>query len=102
LTPASGRQDHTTSPSASALFVKLRIRVHRIPRRVDDVGQRPSVVRDARTSAPDLPDGTSGIFFAKGLDSLTADLPVGQMTRPVCKSSTENIEIPVRPSRARE
>ena len=42
LTPASGRQDHTTSPSASALFVQQRLRVHRIPPRVDDVGQRPS------------------------------------------------------------
>jgi hypothetical protein len=31
LTPASGRQDHTTSPSASARFVKRAARVHRIP-----------------------------------------------------------------------
>jgi hypothetical protein len=30
LTPASGRQDHTTSPSASATFVFLSFRVHRI------------------------------------------------------------------------
>src|SRR6202165_1161018 len=36
LTPASGRQDHTTSPSASALFVKSAARVHRIPPRVRD------------------------------------------------------------------
>ena len=33
MTPASGRQDHTTSPSASAPFVKGAIRVHRIPAR---------------------------------------------------------------------
>jgi hypothetical protein len=31
LTPASGCQDHTTSPSASARFVKRAARVHRIP-----------------------------------------------------------------------
>jgi hypothetical protein len=31
LTPASGRQDHATSPSASARFVKRAISVHRIP-----------------------------------------------------------------------
>jgi hypothetical protein len=31
LTPASGRQDHTTSPSASARFVKRATSVHRIP-----------------------------------------------------------------------
>jgi hypothetical protein len=36
LTPASGRQDHTTSPSASAPFVFKRIRVHRIPPRGRD------------------------------------------------------------------
>src|SRR6184192_4610284 len=31
LTPASGRQNHTTSPSAAAPFVKGAARVHRIP-----------------------------------------------------------------------
>src|SRR6202171_6453788 len=36
LTPASRRQDHTTSPSASARFVKRAARVHRIPPRVRD------------------------------------------------------------------
>jgi hypothetical protein len=34
LTPASGRQDHTTSPSASAALVSCSFRVHRIPPRV--------------------------------------------------------------------
>src|SRR6266436_9379951 len=37
LTPASGRQNHTTSPSASAPFVTRAARVHRIPPRVRDV-----------------------------------------------------------------
>jgi hypothetical protein len=32
LTPAPGRQDHTTSPSAICAVRLLRIRVHRIPR----------------------------------------------------------------------
>jgi hypothetical protein len=31
LMPASGHQDHTPLPSASALFVKSAARVHRIP-----------------------------------------------------------------------
>src|SRR6202166_4520666 len=31
LTPASGRQDHTTLPSASSAFVSRAISVHRIP-----------------------------------------------------------------------
>jgi hypothetical protein len=34
LTPASGRQDHATSPSASGAPVMRAIRVHRIPLRV--------------------------------------------------------------------
>jgi hypothetical protein len=36
LTPASGRQDHTTSPYASAAHVNRSFRVHRIPPRVRD------------------------------------------------------------------
>src|SRR6202040_3180658 len=43
LTPASRRQDHTTLPSASSPIVHRRIRVHRIPPRVRDIAQRPSV-----------------------------------------------------------
>ena len=41
LTPASGRQDHTASPSASSAFVKGAIRVHRIPPRVCDDRETP-------------------------------------------------------------
>jgi hypothetical protein len=48
LTPASGCQDHTTSPSASAPFVFRRIRVHRNPPRVRDDRESPLLVgRDA-------------------------------------------------------
>ena len=36
LTPASRRQDHTTSPSASRALVRSALRVHRIPSRVRD------------------------------------------------------------------
>jgi len=41
--PASGHQDHTTSPSASNALVLSIVSVHRIPPRVRDVAQRPSV-----------------------------------------------------------
>ena len=41
LTPASGRQDHTTSPSASSALVRSTIRVHRIPPRVRDDREPP-------------------------------------------------------------
>jgi hypothetical protein len=41
LTPASRRQDHPTSPSASARFVKRAARVHRISSRVRDDREPP-------------------------------------------------------------
>src|ERR1700687_3060163 len=43
LMPASGHQDHTTSPSAPSALVRNTVSVHRIPLRVRDVAQRPSV-----------------------------------------------------------
>jgi hypothetical protein len=47
LTPASGRQDHTTSPSTSCAFVLRAISVHRIPRSTSvTIAKRPSVGRD--------------------------------------------------------
>src|SRR5580692_10825406 len=68
LTPASGRQDHTTSPSALASFVgatrALRHHcVHRIPLPTFvTIAKRPSSRRrDARKSARDLPDGASAL-----------------------------------------
>src|SRR5580692_13009964 len=45
LMPASGHQDHTTSPSAIAPFVKGAIRVHRIPPRVRDDRETPLLSR---------------------------------------------------------
>jgi hypothetical protein len=44
LTPASGRQDHTTSPSASAPLVVGAISVHRIPPRIRDGAAKPTVL----------------------------------------------------------
>ena len=41
LTPASRRQNHTTSPSASAALVSRSLRVHRIPPRVRDDREPP-------------------------------------------------------------
>jgi hypothetical protein len=43
LTPASGRRDHTTSPSASRAVRQKRIRVHRIPPHVRDDREPPLV-----------------------------------------------------------
>src|SRR6266478_5146893 len=62
LTPASRRQNHTTSPSASAPFVTCAARVHRIPPRVRDVRNAPLVGQDGGSPSADLPDSKSGIF----------------------------------------
>ena len=71
LTPASGRQDHTTSPSA-----RPRPRLRRRPRPPHPaptfvtIAIRPSQrARDGGSSRIDLPGGESGIFLRKGLDS---------------------------------
>ena len=45
-----------------------RTRVHRIPPRVDDVAQHPSVGQDGGSSRSDLPDARSKIFLLQGLD----------------------------------
>ena len=92
LTPASRRQDHTTSPSAkafrkscsavlvpsrrssseggSAPLVLRRCRVHRIPHPTSvTIAIRPSDRGGmGRACRDDLPDGESGKFFRKGLD----------------------------------
>jgi hypothetical protein len=44
LTPASGRQDHTTSPSASSALVSGALSVHRIPPYVRDDRETPLCV----------------------------------------------------------
>jgi hypothetical protein len=82
LAPASGRQDHTTSPSAFEPLVLRHCRVHRISPNVRDDGQRPSLGRDGRSSRRDLPDALSEIFSRSRLDRLNTkptDLPVGQI-----------------------
>jgi hypothetical protein len=84
LTPASGRQDHTTSPSASASFV----RALRAPDAAASTASR-SYVRDDRETPlcvgrdvgscrDDLGLRGSGIFLRRGMDRLMGDLPVGQ------------------------
>ena len=71
LTPGSGRQDHTISPSASVPSVKDTSTSTATRPNVRDDGQRPS-----GGTKDDLPDGASGIFFTKGTRQQFADLPV--------------------------
>src|SRR5713226_9080463 len=99
LTPASRRQDHTTSPYAATSLVRSLLIAHRpfanppcnpvarktLPRPPHPIPTfvtimiRPSS-RDgmARTCRDDLPDGESEIFLREGLDRLMGDLPVRQ------------------------
>jgi hypothetical protein len=81
LTPASGRQDHTASPSATAALVVRRLRVHRIPPRVRDdrdpplssgeTGKFKSLICPGREAEYFLSDGWTGF----------ADLPGGLFCR---------------------
>jgi hypothetical protein len=69
LTPASGCQDHTTSPSASALFVKSATTSTASRPYVRDDRETPLCVgRDGGSLMGDLGKSRSGIFFLIGLD----------------------------------
>jgi hypothetical protein len=81
LTPASGRQDHTTSPSASRAVRQKRIRVHRTRSNVRDDGQRPSSGTGRGSYADDLARSKSRIFLIKGLDRDVGDLPAAHHDR---------------------
>ena len=78
LTPASGRQNHTTSPSAAAHFVKRAARVHRIPPRVRDV-RTPLCGTGWRAYNFDLGQARTELFLQMGLDSPNHVDPVQQI-----------------------
>jgi hypothetical protein len=83
LAPAPGRQDHTTSPSASATLVSLGFRVHRISPRVRDDRDPPlSSGETARAGSADLPDRLSDLFLREGLDRLLVICPSGCFVAP--------------------
>ena len=69
LTPASGCQVHTSSPSARVALVSRKLRVHRIPPHVRNDREPPlSSGETGRISKGDLPDVLSEIFLREGLD----------------------------------
>ena len=68
LTPASGGQDHTTSPSASAPFVKSASTSTASRPASLTIRIRPSVGRDGGGYRFDLGQARSGIFLQTGLD----------------------------------
>ena len=78
LMPASGHQDHTTSPSASRAVRQRHIGVHRIPSRVRDDRETPlGVGRDGGGYRADLGLRKIRIFLQKGLDRHLVICPSG-------------------------
>jgi hypothetical protein len=67
LTPASGRQDHTTSSSALAAFVSRSHRVHRIPHPTFvTIAKRPSCKRRTPESVELICPTAQANFFTRG------------------------------------
>ena len=69
LTPASGRQDHTTSPSASARFVKRAFASTASRPTFVTIAKRPSEGRDWSVLSLRLPKREAKYFCRWGLDS---------------------------------
>jgi hypothetical protein len=63
LTPASGCQDHTTSPSASASLVKEAAASTASRLAFATIMIRPSVGQDGGSPSSDLPDGSNRNIF---------------------------------------
>jgi hypothetical protein len=78
LMPASGHQDHTTSPSASGALVNSAVRVHRIPPHVRDDRETP-LRRDgtARIWKVICATAEGEIFLQRGLDRISLICPSG-------------------------
>jgi hypothetical protein len=100
LTPASGRQDHTTSPYAATSLVRVlltahgfkepALRSHRTQNAAASTASRAyvrddretplCVGRDAKSSRGDLGGTKTEIFLQRGLDTFSTKLPDGQIT----------------------
>jgi hypothetical protein len=80
LTPASGRQDHTTSPSASSI-VRQRAAASTASRLTSvTIAKRPSVWDGMIRSIAVSTKRESEKFCGRGLDTPIAGQPVGQIT----------------------
>src|SRR6202022_4636767 len=79
LTPASRRQDHTTSPSASARFVKRTAASTASRPASVTIAIRPCVGRDGEASKSDLGLARNGIFLQRGLDRANHIDPLQQI-----------------------
>jgi hypothetical protein len=92
LTPASGRQDHTSLPSASVPFVcgtsastasRTNVRDDRdTPLKWDGTGENTPVIWVGCEEE---------IFLQRGLDSEIADLPVGHSRTPTMRRNVREV-----------
>ena len=80
LTPASGRQNHTTSPSASRAVRQRHIRVHRIPPHVRDDREPPLLSGETgEVDSADLPDGVKRNIFRARAGQVLLICPSGEL-----------------------
>src|SRR3954452_23905255 len=83
LTPASGCQDHTTSPYATVALVSRAAASIASQSNVHDDREAPLLRAGmARAGSADLPDGESEIFFARRLDRFLVICPSGRDEAP--------------------
>jgi hypothetical protein len=107
LMPASGHQDHTTSPSALALSSEAPPASTASRPAFVTFAKHPSVGQDGGSSKVDLGKARSGIFLRAGLDRLLVICPSGKLST-VCASRCGSVEAifefeaTSRPSQLRE
>jgi hypothetical protein len=89
LTPASGRQDHTTSPSASSIVRLARCRVHRIPHPTFvTIAKRPSCgCGTAPLIELILPNGEAKSFCRESWTQIGGTCPTGKSSVGVLRSA---------------
>jgi hypothetical protein len=80
LMPASGHQDHATSPSALALSSEAPSASTASRPAFVTFAKHPSVGQDGGGYRGDLGKNETGIFLQRGLDSRSTEQPVGQIT----------------------
>src|SRR5258707_127757 len=101
LTPASGRQDHTPSPSASAPFVKsASASTASCPASVT-ISSRPSVGQDGKSYSL-ICISEKQKYFGKGgwtgqSPTRSTDLPVRQIKQPVRQQIAGWVELSAKP-----
>ena len=86
MIPASGNQDHTISPSASAPLVSRLRSVHRIPHpTIVTMAEAPlQRVRDGRTIRLICTSDKANYFSFRGLTAISENQPSGKSVRHRC------------------